>query len=370
MENEALIFIPDISGFTKFVTETEINHSQHIIKELIEVIVKSLNPEIIVSEIEGDAVLAYQLGNPPSYNKLKELAEKVFLNFHSQLKIIERDNVCSCGACTGASNLTLKFISHFGKLKEVEVANFKKIIGSDVILAHRLLKNNVPLNEYLLFTEQFLNTQKNDSFVDKTNLVTNIEEYDNFGKVETKYLDFSPLINKIPSYPKIDRITEGTVSDSIYVFVKAPIDFVHSKLINTKGKINWVKDITKINDNNAINRINAVHICEFDKMNLQLTTKTSQVINDEYFFQEEAEIRTDVKFINDFHLTKIDNTTKVEYKILYDAAKGKSFLQGFVNKFKFGMIIKSMMSAQKVNLYNFKNYCKREFEIQQTTLEN
>jgi len=95
---------------------------------------------MIVSEIEGDAVLTYQIGEPPGYDKLKKLAEKIFLNFHSQLRIIERDNVCSCGACTGASDLTLKFITHFGKLKEIDVANFKKIIGSDVILVHRLLK--------------------------------------------------------------------------------------------------------------------------------------------------------------------------------------------------------------------------------------
>ncbi len=361
MENEALIFIPDISGFTKFVTETEINHSQHIIKELIEVIVKSLTPELIVSEIEGDAVLTYQIGEPPGYDKLAKLAEKIFLNFHSQLRIIERDNVCSCGACTGASDLTLKFITHFGKLKEVEVANFKKIIGSDVILVHRLLKNSVPLNEYLLITEQFFKAQKSDSVIDKNRLINNVEEYENFGKVETRYLDFTPLINDIPSFPKIKRIiTDGKVTETISVSVEAPIDFVHLKLIDTKGKINWVNDIIKINDNNAINRIDAVHICKFDKMDLKLTTKVSQTTNDEYFFQEEAEVKNDMKFINDFHLIKSGSRTKVEYKIIYDEEKDKSFLKRIVHKIKLGMVLDKMLNAQKVNLENFKNYCEKE----------
>ena len=35
MENSAFIFIPDISGFTKFITQTEIKHSNHIISELV-----------------------------------------------------------------------------------------------------------------------------------------------------------------------------------------------------------------------------------------------------------------------------------------------------------------------------------------------
>lgn len=39
MENSALIFIPDISGFTNFVTKTEIQHSNHIITELIELLI-------------------------------------------------------------------------------------------------------------------------------------------------------------------------------------------------------------------------------------------------------------------------------------------------------------------------------------------
>ncbi len=370
MENEALIFIPDISGFTKFVTETEINHSQHIIKELIEVIVKSLTPEIIVSEIEGDAVLAYRLGNPPSYTELKELAEKIFLNFHSQLRIIERDNVCSCGACTGASDLTLKFITHFGKLKEVEVANFKKIIGSDVILVHRLLKNHVPLNEYLLITDNFFKAQKNDSAINKNQLINNVEEYENFGKVETKYLDFTSLINEIPSFPKIQRITDGKITGTISVSVNAPIDFVHLKLIDIAGKINWVNDIIKISDNNPINRIDAVHICQFDKMDLKLTTKVSQTTNDEYFFQEEAEIKNDVKFINDFHLIKSGNSTNLEYKIIYEEAKDKSFLKRVVHKIKLGMVLNSMIKAQKVNLQNFKNYCEQEFIRQETAMDN
>jgi len=38
MENQALIFIPDISGFTKFVTDCKIDHSNQIISNLINII--------------------------------------------------------------------------------------------------------------------------------------------------------------------------------------------------------------------------------------------------------------------------------------------------------------------------------------------
>lgn len=360
MENSALIFIPDISGFTKFVTETEINHSQHIIKELIEVIVKSLSPGLIVSEIEGDAVLTYQFGKPPSYSELTELAKKIFLNFHSQLRIIERDNVCSCGACKGSSKLTLKFITHFGKLKEVEVANFKKLIGADLILAHRLLKNHIPLNEYLLLTEHFFKAQKNSEKIDDTLLTTNIEEFENFGKVETKYLDFSPFIDEVPRFPKTMKVAKGKSSESISVVINAPINLVHLELIDTKGKLNWMKNIKEINDTNKINRINAVHICKFDRMDLKLTTRANMETETEYFFQEDVEIKNGIEFINDFHLIKFGNETKLKYKITYDEKEHKSFFAKMIYNLKLSMVINTMLKSQKENLKNFKIYCERE----------
>jgi len=36
MENKGLLFIPDISGFTRFVNEIGIERSRHIIQQLLE----------------------------------------------------------------------------------------------------------------------------------------------------------------------------------------------------------------------------------------------------------------------------------------------------------------------------------------------
>lgn len=56
---QALIFIPDISGFTQFVSDTEINHAHHITEELLEILIDANRIGLLVSEIEGDAILFY-----------------------------------------------------------------------------------------------------------------------------------------------------------------------------------------------------------------------------------------------------------------------------------------------------------------------
>ena len=198
MENTALIFIPDISGYTEFVTQTEIKHSNHIISELIEVILNANQIDLKVSEIEGDAVLFYRKGNPPKLEELISQVKKMFIDFHTHLRIIQRDNVCQCGACRTAVNLSLKFIMHYGVLKETAIQNFVKIMGSDVILAHRLLKNTIDEREYLLATDNYFSTQgeSNSQFENWVSFLEKSEHFKNFPEVKINYTSLSKVLEE------------------------------------------------------------------------------------------------------------------------------------------------------------------------------
>ena len=200
MENFALLYIPDISGFTKFVTQTEIEHSNEIISDLIEVIIKSNISGLRVSEIEGDSVLFYLLGRPPNVEEIINQSKRTFIDFHATLKMMERDFDCNCGACCTVSDLTLKFITHFGECREVSIHNFTKLIGSDVILAHRLLKNSVPDREYILLSEKYLENQRSMLTIqeDWIRIKPNIEVLEDFGEVNTKYIPLTPLKDLVP----------------------------------------------------------------------------------------------------------------------------------------------------------------------------
>jgi hypothetical protein len=200
MENRALIFIPDISGFTKFVTECEIDHSNQVISNLINIILSSNQLELKVSEIEGDAVLFYSKGAPPKKEEIIQQSKRMFIDFHTNLKDLERDFFCKCGTCMTASNLTLKFIAHYGVCKEVPIHNSTKLIGGDVILAHRLLKNNVPEREYILLSEKYLKSQQSELITkpDWVDIKSNIENVEDFGEIRTKYIPLAPLKRLIP----------------------------------------------------------------------------------------------------------------------------------------------------------------------------
>jgi class 3 adenylate cyclase len=111
MENKGLLFIPDISGFTRFVNEIELEHCQHIIQQLLEVLINANQTGLEVSEIEGDAILFYKFGEPLELEALYRQVERMFCEFHRHLNAYDQRRICQCRACVAAVDLTLKVIT-------------------------------------------------------------------------------------------------------------------------------------------------------------------------------------------------------------------------------------------------------------------
>lgn len=361
MATSSLLFIPDISGFTKFVTETELSHSKHIISELLSVIINQNELELKISEIEGDAILFYRNGDPPSFKEIINQTKKMFISFHTFLKSIEHNNVCQCGACTSATNLTLKFISHFGELEEISIDKFNKLIGSDVILVHRLLKNSIPSHEYLLLTENYLNIINDDltNTEDWIKLEDNKEEINNFGTVKSKYIILSNLKASILPHIKKDILKLKGRTGKLSIIINSPLLKVHSILSDIDSKKKWVKGLKKVENKNKINRINAVHTCDFSNMKMDVKTLANQVCENEITFTEEGFISGKIKIVFEYVLNEVDNGTNV---LLTFYSRGSSD-NNFIDRIKYKMVLKMLMNMMKSNLKRLKKYCEEKESI-------
>jgi predicted nucleic-acid-binding protein len=199
METKGLLFIPDISGFTRFINETEIDHSRLIIQELLELLINANQVGLEISEIEGDAILFYKFGNAPTLDELYHQVEKMFCDFHRQLMAYEYRRFCQCKACTTAVNLTLKVITHYGEFTGYNVKNFQKLIGKDIIVAHQLLKNDIEQHEYWLVTDNLL---KNDppGFAEWMEWNKSAKQTEN-GEISFRYAQLSPLKKDVQPEP-------------------------------------------------------------------------------------------------------------------------------------------------------------------------
>lgn len=199
MENKGLIFIPDISGFTQFMHEIEIEHGRQIIQELLETLVNANQIGLEISEIEGDAILFFKFGEAPELETLYRQVEKMFCDFHKYLIAFDNRRFCQCQSCISAINLTLKVVAHYGEFTTYQVKNFRKLIGKDIIIAHQLLKNDIEQHEYWLVTQNLLNGHDPDGFTDwmKWNSGSKTTENE---QIPFQYTQIGPLKNSIPPY--------------------------------------------------------------------------------------------------------------------------------------------------------------------------
>ena len=363
MSDVALIFIPDISGYTEFITQTEIKHSNHIISELMEIIINANQLNLLVSEIEGDAVLFYRKGDPPKIEDVIRQAKKMFIDFHNHLRIIQRDNVCQCGACRSAINLSLKFITHYGELSETVIQNFTKIIGSDVILAHRLLKNNIGETEYMLLTDKYFRTQEvNEQQLEPwIEFKEHTEEYKNFEKTEIKYALLSEIRKEVPALPIAKKHGSANSQPNALIFINAPILLVHEALTDSEAKFEYVPGLKAIKDSSPINRVNGHHTCVFDDLEIHFVTQLNEKKEQEINYVEEGEASIGFAFISDYRLLEKNGGTELSVNIfpkkLYD--ERVSGIKELLKNLKTRIILSKMKKASKKNLLLFKNYCEK-----------
>jgi hypothetical protein len=195
MENKGLLFIPDISGFTRFVNEVEIKHSHFIIQQLLEVLIGANDSDLQISEIEGDAILFYKFGEPGELGALYKQVEKMFKAFHQYLIGYDNRKICQCKACISAVNLTLKVITHYGEFTSYTVKQFNKLIGKDVIVAHQLLKNDIPQHEYWLVTKTV--DKQPAELTEWMHWSTSSKESES-GEIKFYYTQLAPLKDDIP----------------------------------------------------------------------------------------------------------------------------------------------------------------------------
>ncbi len=310
---KATILIPDISGYTSFMTKTELTHSTHIINELLQVIADSIQSEFTLAEIEGDALLTYATGRVDQ-SVIEQICSEAFKNFHYFLKVIERDSVCRCGACNNASSLSLKFIVHYGMFEEIKIAQFTKLSGPDMIIAHRLMKNSVPSREYILMTEAYERSNGESTL----NWVCATDRYDLIGDIPYQYAAIGHLKEDVLSLDATeDYVTLFGLAKAIEIQIDAPLQRVHAVLTDNSEKVNFVDGLIDVKMDSSINRIGSSHICEFDGDTYDIKTLQDVGKNDQIVYIEKAHsLNSGLTMLAYYELKKTETGTSLSFRAL------------------------------------------------------
>lgn len=359
----ALLFMPDISGFTEFVNATEITHAQSIIQEVLEIIIESNQLNMEVGEIEGDAVFFYRLGSAPPIPELMNQVKNMFTRFHQHLQMYSLQRICPCAACSSAVNLKLKIIAHFGEVAGYSVKNHHKLFGRDVIVLHRLLKNSLNKKEYALLTRPLLTGTV--EYPDWFRPEPASERYD-VGEIAFEAGDLSPLRVALPllSPDKPNQRDKTKIVFTEEDTIPAAAEKVFSAIFNIAQRPKWMDGVKQVEliDGYHINRIGTTHRCIIGKKNNPLiVTESARILSDgaELVEMDKSGIggcRYRIKSLSsDESLLTIDMLVKKNFFLLT----------------LFHLFMKKRIQKQIVrSINNLKEFCKDPFIRQRTAIEH
>src|SRR3954452_10695030 len=150
-----LILIADIGGYTDYMRAHRMSlaHAEVNTARLLEAVIDAA-PGFDLIEIEGDAAfLSRPSEGETTIAAMTAAIVGMHRAFHNERRHVAT-NLCPCDGCEQADKLKLKFVAHVGEVATQTIRDRRKLVGIDVILVHRLLKNSVEVPEYVLLSEE------------------------------------------------------------------------------------------------------------------------------------------------------------------------------------------------------------------------
>lgn len=200
--------IADLSGYTRFVTENDLAHAQGVLHDLITLIIDKLGAPLEFVELEGDAVFVYAREAAVSdAERLLDLMEACYAAFKMRTEQMVRNTTCPCTACRSIPKLDLKCVAHLGRFMTQPTPKGPQLVGPDVVLVHRLLKNRVieatGIQAYALLTDAFM-AKAGMGMREQGTCVTpvsralpgHVEEVEAFGQLQLHVLDLAECVER------------------------------------------------------------------------------------------------------------------------------------------------------------------------------
>lgn len=237
------LVIADISGYTQFPTDMELEHAHGIIGELLNSVIGAIHAPLTVSNIEGDAVFLYgTLPEGMSGQTAVESVELLYTSFAQALETMILNTTCKCNACANINILGLKIVMHCGEYVKTEIGGRETLSGPDVILAHRLLKNTIRetigIADYMFISQACVDDLGVQGMVG--GWIVHVEEYEHVGKVKG-YVSSLPDVWAFVRQQNEDKVLQRDAWLSSSVHSKAPPPIVWDHLINPDHRTVWME---------------------------------------------------------------------------------------------------------------------------------
>ncbi len=245
--------IADISGYTGYLADVELDHAQDILADLIGAVVTALRPAFRLAKLEGDAAFMYLPGETVDGSMLLDAIERCYLGFRRRRRDVRQATSCECSACAQIPDLDLKFVVHHGSAILQRVVGRQELLGSDVIVVHRLLKNRVAeetgIGAYALLSASCTDAAGMDPVA--LGMQPHAESYEHIGEVQAWVHDLEGRWQEEEARGRV-RVTPQEAILDLPLDTPVPPQIAWEFLTRPGQRMSWQPWVTQVSEEGAV----------------------------------------------------------------------------------------------------------------------
>jgi uncharacterized protein YndB with AHSA1/START domain len=241
------LLIADISGYTSYLAGVELDHAQDILADLIGTVVTALRPAFRLAKLEGDAAFMTAAAEALDGSTLLDTIERCYFGFRRRRRDVRQATSCECNACVRIPDLNLKFVVHVGDVVRQRVFGREELVGADVIVVHRLLKNSVVettgIGAYALLSQASTDAFGLDPAA--LGMLPHAETYEYIGDVAGWVDDLERRWQEEDARARVRVAPEESILGTSYE-VEAPPQTVWEFLTTPGRRVQWQAGVTDV----------------------------------------------------------------------------------------------------------------------------
>ena len=121
--------IADISGYTGYLADVELDHAQDILADLVGAVVTALRPTSGWPSSRAMRRSCRWSAETVDGSMLLDTIERCYFGFRRRRRDVRQATSCECNACVRIPDLDLKFVVHHGEAIHQKVAGRQELLG-------------------------------------------------------------------------------------------------------------------------------------------------------------------------------------------------------------------------------------------------
>ena len=263
------LLIADITGYTSYLSHSELEHAQEVLQSLLELLIDHTRPPLVISRLAGDAVISYAFESRPVQGQaFIEMIEGTYVAFRRAINQMVLNTTCECNACANINALDLKFFVHHGTFSIQKLDAHQELVGHDVNTIFRMTKNDVVgktgISAYTLYSDDAMRELGLAGF--RETLIAHSGEYDDIGSIAGWVQDMHPVWEAKSDSLRV-RVDDGDVLFRAEEDYPAPPEIVWDYLTRPEFRATYMGAVSQKVHNRQGGRVGAgtVFECFHDK---------------------------------------------------------------------------------------------------------